>query len=241
MPAARSHEEDRVFGRRPRTATSCYLPPVMTGPLFEASAPLAAVLAWPGLPAALRRALTRAVPRETLMALTFGESVRAWRDPALREWIVALLALDVGVGFGGSDGYNDSMIGLLAHDELDETAVSRFFIGGVEAGQGLGASFRAETPEAPASVCAAAFVYREAKGALEADFVFVAGATSEPVVQVELDWVEGRPFDEPHIELALGAIKGQVDSAHEAAARAVVREALLECLAMLQAPTSAAR
>ncbi len=137
------------------------------GPLFEASAPLSTVLAWPALPAVLRRALTRAVPTGSLSTLTFGESVRAWRDPALREWIVALLALDVGVGFGASGGYNDSMIGLLAHDELDETAVSRFFIGGVEAGQGLGASFRAETPEAPASVCAAAFVYREAKGTLD--------------------------------------------------------------------------
>ncbi|TAK25869.1 MAG: hypothetical protein EPO40_21615 [Myxococcaceae bacterium] len=211
------------------------------GPLFEASAPLSTVLAWPALPAVLRRALTRAVPTGSLSTLRFGESVRAWRDPALREWIVALLALDVGVGFGPSGGYQDSMIGLLAHDELDETAVSRFFIGGIEAGQGLGASFRAEAPGAPASVCAAAFVYRDAKGALEADFVFLAGATSEPVVQVELAWVEGRPFDAPHIELALGAIEGQVDAAHEAAARAVVREALLECLAMLDAPTAAAR
>ena len=203
------------------------------GPLFEASAPLSTVLAWPALPAVLRRALTRAVPTGSLSTLTFGESVRAWRDPALREWIVALLALDVGVGFGASGGYNDSMIGLLAHDELDETAVSRFFIGGVEAGQGLGASFRAETPEAPASVCAAAFVYREAKGCIEADFVFLAGATREPVVQVELAWVDGRGFDEQHIEHALGAIAAQVEPAHEAAARTVVRGALLECLAAL--------
>lgn len=225
--------------RSPRT--SCYCRPTMTGPLFDASAPLTAVLSWPALPAVLRRALTRAVPRETLAALTFGESVRAWRDPALREWIVALLALDVGVGIGGTDGYNDSMIGLLAHDELDEVEVSRFFVGAIEAGQGFGASYRAETPEAPASVCAAAFVYREAKGSLEADFIFLAGATSEPVVQVELAWVEGRPFDEKHIEHALGALGAQVEPAQEAAARSVVREALLECLAMLEAPTTAAR
>lgn len=211
------------------------------GPLFEATAPLSTVLAWPALPAVLRRALTRAVPTGSLSTLSFGDSVRAWRDPALREWIVGLLALDVGVGFGPSGGYHDSMIGLLAHDELDEAEVSRFFIGGVEAGQGLGASFRSEAPGAPASVCAAAFVYRDAKGALEADFVFLAGATSEPVVQLELAWVEGRPFDAPHIELALGAIEGQVDPAHAAAARAVVREALLECLAMLDAPRTAAR
>lgn len=211
------------------------------GPLFDASAPLSTVLAWPALPPVLRRALTRAVPPETLSTLSFGESVRRWRDPVLREWLVALLALDVGVGFGPSGGYNDSMIGLLAHDELDEAEVSRFFIGGVEAGQGLGASFRAGAPGATASVCAAAFVYRDAKGALDADFVFVAGATSEPVVQVELAWVEGRPFDEKHIELALGAIGGQVDREHEEAVKAVVREALLECLSMLRAPAPAAR
>lgn len=213
----------------------------MTGPLFDASAPLAAVLSWPELPPVLRRALSRAVPRETLAALTFGESVRSWRDPALREWIVALLALDVGVGIGGTDGYNDSMIGLFAHDELDEATVSRFFIGAIEAGQGFGASYRAETPEAPASVCAAAFVYRDAKGTLEADFIFLAGATSEPVVQVELAWVEGRPFDEKHIEHALGALGAQVDPAKEADARSVVREALLECLVGLEAATSAPR
>lgn len=213
----------------------------MNGPLFEASTPLAAVLSWPELPAVLRRALSRAVPREALTSLSFGESVRAWRDPAMREWIVALLALDVGVGFGGSDGYSDSMIGLFAHDELDEAEVSRYFVGGIEAGQGFGASYRAETPGAPASVCAAAFVYREAKGSLEADFIFLAGATSEPVVQVDLDWVEGRPFDEKHIEHALGALGAQVDPAREADARSVVREALIECLAMLEAPATPKR
>ena len=205
------------------------------GPLFEASAPLTAVLAWPALPAVLRRALTRAVPPEALASLTFGESVRAWRDPALREWIVALLALDVGVGFAGKGGYHDSMIGLLAHDELD-AAVARFFVGGVEAGQALGASFSAETPGAPASVCAAAFVYREPKGCLEADFVFLASATHEPVVQVELAWVDGRTFDEAHIEHVLGAIGSQVDPAHAAAARSVVGGALRECLAALAGP-----
>ena len=51
----------------------------------EAAAPLTAVLAWPALPAVLRRALSRAVPPETLASLSFGESVQAWRDPALPE------------------------------------------------------------------------------------------------------------------------------------------------------------
>ena len=211
--------------------------PPTPGPLFEASAPLTAVLAWPALPAVLRRALSRAVPPEMLASLSFGESVQAWRDPTMREWIVALLALDVGVGFGGSGGYNDSMIGLFAHDELD-AEVSRFFIGGVHAAQGLGASFSADAPGAPASVCASAFVYREPKGSLEADFVFLAGATREPVVQVELAWVDGRAFDEQHIEHALGAIAAQVEPAHEAAARTVVRGALLECLAALGEPAA---
>ncbi len=59
--------------------------PPTAGPLFEAAAPLTAVLAWPALPAVLRRALSRAVPPETLASLSFGESVQAWRDPALPE------------------------------------------------------------------------------------------------------------------------------------------------------------
>ncbi|MDO9021590.1 MAG: hypothetical protein Q8S73_23765 [Deltaproteobacteria bacterium] len=215
-----------------RTKSAAGGAPPSPGPLFEASSPLATVLAWPALPAVLRRALSRALPREAVASLTLGESVQAWRDPALREWIVALLALDVGVGFGGSDGYNDSMIGLFAHDELD-AEVSRFFFGGVHAGQGLGAASSADAPGAPPAVCAAAFVYRDAKGELEADFVFLAGATREPVVQVELAWVDGRPFDEQHIEHALAAIAAQVEPAHEAAARTAVRGALLECLAAL--------
>jgi hypothetical protein len=209
------------------------------GPLFEASAPLTAVLGWAALPAVLRRALSRAVPRASIESLTLGESVRAWRDPAMREWIVALLALDVGVGFAGSDGYNDSMIGLYAHDELD-AEVTRFFFGGVDAGQALGASFSADAPGAPASVCAAAFVYRDPKGSLEADFVFLAGATTEPVAQVELAWVEGRSFDEAHIAHALRSLPAQVDPAHEAAARAAVRGALMECLAALDGRTPGA-
>jgi hypothetical protein len=208
------------------TKTAVDQTPSPPGPVFEASAPLTAVLAWPALPPVLRRALSRAVAPETLASLRFDESVKGWRDPALREWIVALLALDVGVGFG-----------LFAHDQLD-AEVSRFCIGGVYAGQALGASYAAEAPGAPASVCAAAFVYRDAKGCLESDFVFLAGATRKPVVQVELAWVDGRPFDAQHIAHALGAIAAQVEPAHEAAARAVVRGALLECLAALGEPVA---
>lgn len=219
------------------TKTAVDQTPSPPGHVFEASAPLTAVLAWPALPPVLRRALSRAVAPEMLASLSFGESVKGWRDPALRAWIVALLALDVGVGFGRGEGDNDSMIGLFAHDQLD-AEVSRFCIGGVYAGQALGASYAAEAPGAPASVCAAAFVYRDAKGCLESDFVFLAGATRKPVVQVELAWVDGRPFDAQHIAHALGAIAAQVEPAHEAAARAVVRDALLECLAALGEPVA---
>lgn len=202
------------------------------GVAFEARSPLRSVLAWEGLPAPLRRALTRAVPPETLDGVTFGESVRARRDPVFREWVTALLAYDAGVTLGGGSEATDSMIGLLSAGTLETAPVSQFTLPAVRGGEGFGASFRASSPIEPASVCCAAFVYRDSKGALEADFVFLATPNGE-IVQLELWWVEGRVFDERHVEHALGAVAGQVDAAHEGAARDVVREALRECIATL--------
>ena len=207
----------------------------MVGPVFSASATLEEVLAWPDLPDVLRRALSRAVPREIRVRLSLGESVRAWKDAALRAWIVALLAHDVGVGLVDERGSSasDSMIGLLAHEQLGTHALAQFFVPYLEGGQGFGAAFRAPSLEAPATVCAAAFVYRDAKCRLESDFVFLAGATGEPVVQLELGWLEEVAFDEKHIERALRPIAEQVEEEHAEVAQAVVREALLECLSVL--------
>ena len=201
----------------------------MLPPTFDTSTPLATVLLWPALPDVLRRALTRAVPRETREHVSVGESVRRWREPMFREWIVGLLALDVGVGFSDTPT-NDNLIGLFADDRLGAPTIAHFFVGPIGAGQGFGAAYRAVSADAPASVCAAAFVYVDA-GRVESAFVFLAGATNEPVVQLALR-LDDKPFDAAHIERAARAIAAEITPERLDAARDVVREALEECRAV---------
>jgi hypothetical protein len=102
--------------------------------VFDASASLASLLAWPALPTVLQRSLTRALPPEKLEKLSLFESVRAWRQPPLREWIVALLALDVGFSFAKGDGMHASMIGLLSENNLDTVVFAQCFVPAVRAG-----------------------------------------------------------------------------------------------------------
>jgi hypothetical protein len=201
----------------------------MRPPAFDTTTPLATLLLWPALPAVLRRALTRAVPRETLEQVSLGESVSRWREPMFREWIVGLLALDVGVGFSDTPT-TDDLIGLFANDRLGAATIAHFFVGPIDAGQGFGAAYRAGSADAPASVCAAAFVYVDA-GHVESAFVFLAGATKKPVVQLALR-LDDKPFDAVHIERAARAIAAGIMPAHRTAAREVVREALEECRAV---------
>ena len=105
-----------------------------------------------------------------------------------------------------------------------------FFVGPIDAGQGFGAAYRAGSVDQPASVCAAAFVYVEA-GRVESAFVFLAGATKKPVVQLALP-LGDKPFDAVHIERAALTIAARITPAHRDAAQDVVREALEECRAV---------
>jgi hypothetical protein len=84
--------------------------------------------------------------------------------------------------------------------------------------------------DAPEVVSAAALVYRDEQRRLEADSVFLAGATMAPVIQVKLAWVEGRPLDKRHIEDALTLVARQVAPGFEDVSREVVRKAFVEAL-----------
>lgn len=195
-------------------------------PLFDATASLTTVLAWPGLPKVLRRALTRSVSSETLTRVSFLESLRS-SDLRFREWMVGLLALDIGVDL---EDRRDSLIGVFSSATL-RSDMTRFCIHGVGPRQGYGASFRSPSPTAPATVCAAAYVYVGDSGLLESVFVFVAGASREQVKQLRLTELEGVPvlFDEAHIERALGSVVEQLVLDDIGSATAVVQESLLEC------------
>lgn len=194
-------------------------------PLFDATASLATVLAWPAFPKVLRRALTRSVSAETLARVSFLESLRS-SDLCFREWMVGLLALDIGVDL---EDRRDSLIGVFSNGTLRTAEMTGFCIHGVGPRQGYGASFRAPSPAAPATVCAAAYVYFGDDGLLESAFVFVAGASDEPVKQLRLPQLEEAPLDEAHLERALGSVVEQLVLDDFGPAAAVVREALREC------------
>jgi hypothetical protein len=195
-------------------------------PLFDAHAPLATVLTWEGLPNVLRRALTRSISRDTLERVIFIDSLGSM-DPRFREWLVGLLALDIGVDLEGEQ--RDNLIGVFSRAALGTAAMTRFCVHGVGPQQGYGASFRSPRPSAPATVCVAAYVYFTNTGLVDSEFVFIAGATA-PVDRLDLPLLRNEQLDEPHIERALASISarlggfGDIDET-----TAVVRDALLEC------------
>lgn len=197
-------------------------------PLFDASAPLAAVLDWDGLPGALRPALTRAFAREELEQLTFIDSLRS-EDPRLREWQVGLLALDVGVDLQAG---RDNLIGLFSQDTLGTALITRVCLHGVGPRQGFGAAFRAPTPTAPPFVCAAAYVYFGETGLVDLEFVFIGGSAPKSIAQLPLETIRGQPLDADHLKRTRSAVSGQLAALGLEPDRSTtaLKEALLQCM-----------
>lgn len=195
-------------------------------PLFDAGARLATVLVWEGLPFVLRRALTRAVPRDLLEHVTFIDSLRS-EDPRLREWQVGLLALDIGVDLRDA---RDNLIGLFSQSALRTAAITRLCVHGVGPRQGLGAAFRAPTPTAPPIVCAAAYVYFTEAGLIDSEFVFIAGPSEVPIAQLPLAILRGTPLDNEHVERAIESSSAQLAALGHQLSTVVLKEALAECL-----------
>lgn len=201
--------------------------PALQPPLFDAHTSLATVLTWEGLPSVLRRALTRAIAQDLLERVTFIESLRS-PDPRLREWQVGLLTLDIGVDL--HDERRDNLVGLFSHAKFDTAPMTRFCVHGVGPQQGFGASFRAPTPTAPPTVCAAAYVYFTDTGLVDSEFVFMAGPPEVPITQVPVAMLSEEHLDDAHIERVLGSVAAQLTAfAHLAEATAVFKEALMEC------------
>lgn len=202
--------------------------PALEPPLFDANASLATVLTWNGLPNVLRRALTRAIPEDLLERVPFIDSLRS-PDPRFREWQVGLLALDIGVDL--DDARRDNLIGLFSQAELGSAPMTRFCVHGVGPRQGFGASFRAPMPTAPATVCAAAYVYFTDTGLTDSEFVFIGGPPQEPITQVPVAMLRDGRLDEARVERALASVCEQRSAfGHLAEATAVLKEALMECL-----------
>ena len=153
------------------------------GATFGAAISLQTVLDWPALPDALRRALTRTIPLNLRAGISIGESLCFWREPILREWITVLMAHDIGIEYVNADTERswDNIVGLMSNGQLDQDFITAINIPALSEGETLGSAYIASTPDAVATVNAAAFVYIDPYGRVESEFIFVSGASAEPI------------------------------------------------------------
>jgi CO/xanthine dehydrogenase FAD-binding subunit len=214
-----------------------------SGATFGAAVPLQALLDWPALPDALRRALTRAVPLNLRDNISVGESLHQWKTPLLSEWIAALLAHDAGVELVNDDAERtwDNIIGLMAAGRLDTEFITALNIPALREDEALGASFVARSPADVPIVCASAYLTVDATNRVRSAFVFVGGASAQPFTQVRLPLIE-RPLDEANIASAAKAVAPQVDPPDDylgsaeyrrEMARVTVQRALMDCMERL--------
>ena len=213
------------------------------GASFGAAISLQTVLDWPDLPDALRRALTRTIPPNLRARISLGESLRFWREPILREWITVLMAHDIGIEYVKDDSERtwDNIVGLSASGALDQRFITSIHIPTLSEGETLGAAYIASTPDALAIVNAAAFIYIDPYGRVESEFIYVSGASVEPIIQIRLSDLIPNPFDEANIASVVQAVMPQInppgtENADERReqVREVVQRALMECLEQLQ-------
>ncbi len=186
--------------------------PDAEGISFGAALPLQSLLEWEGLSDVLRRALTRAIPLNLRDGISIGESLRFWQTPILREWITALLAHDAGVEYVTSDASLawDNMIGLIEQTQLDQLFITALSLTPLRDGQVVGAASIARTPADAPIVNAAALLYVDADQRVGSEFVFVGGASAQPIQQVRLP-LNDNPLDEANIASAVKAVAPQVD------------------------------
>lgn len=214
------------------------------GATFGAAVSLETVLEWTGLPGVFQRALTRAIPLNLRDNISIGESLLLWQTPILREWITGLLAHDAGIESVDADGESvwGNMIELLRDGQLEQTFITALNLPALLTGHALGAAYVARTPADAPIVNAAAFIYVDERKYVESEFVFVSGATPEPILQVSLETLVGSPLNEANIASAVKAVAPQVEPVGDylggeeyrrEMARVVVQRALLECLDQL--------
>jgi CO/xanthine dehydrogenase FAD-binding subunit len=211
-----------------------------SGATFGAAVSLQTVLEWSSLPQAFRHALTRAIPLNLRSGMSIAESLHAGRMPMLHEWITTLLAHDVGIEYANTEGECswNNMISLFDRDRLTQDFITAINIPALQKSEALGAASVARTPADAPIVNASAFVTVDADRHVEASFVFVSGASAQPVMQISLPTLKGSPLDEANIASAVKAVAPQVNPVGDylgsadyrrEMARVVVQRALMEC------------
>ncbi|HVU10497.1 MAG TPA: FAD binding domain-containing protein [Phototrophicaceae bacterium] len=214
------------------------------GATFGAAIPLQTVLDWPSLPHALRRALTRTIPSDLRTRLSLGECLRFWQTPLLREWITVLMAHDIGIEVVNADYVRvwDNIVDLIDNGRLDQQFVTAINIAALSEGEAVGAAYAASTPDTLPLVNAAAFIYLDPYGRVESEYIYVSGASAQPITRIRLDTLTTYPLDSAHIDAAVQAVPAQVDPVDDERASAedrrklaleVVQRALTDCMEQL--------
>lgn len=183
------------------------------GIIAGAALPLAALADHPAAPAAVRRALTRAIPPHIRAGTSIGESLLQRNHPLLREWITVAAAHDIGVELitlatGETRWMN--LTRLLDDGWPTATLISALHLPVLRAGEALGLAHVARTPSDVPIVCAAAFMRLSETGTVETAFGAVCGASRRLVVVLPLDALRGQPLHEGSINAALMSIPREV-------------------------------
>ena len=98
-------------------------------------------------------------------------------------------------------------------------------------------------PSAPTVVSAAAFIYLDPYGRVGSEFIYVSGASVQPIIQVRLETLMPNPLDEANIGSAVKSVAPQVNPVADdlgsaeyrrEMAQVVVQQALLECMELLK-------
>jgi aerobic carbon-monoxide dehydrogenase medium subunit len=195
-------------------------------------------------PRILRQSITRTLPPNIRNGASVGESLVTTLTP-LPEWLAALSALGTTVNHI-SDGQAQTMPIMqfieAVHNGDYDGFVTQIEVNLPAANSALGASFVSRTPADRSIINAAAFVTVDDQNTVTTATVVIGGASTAPLIEIELSNLVGNPLDEQNIQHAttpLAALvnpvadyKGSIEYRREMAS-VCGKRALLDCMEQL--------
>jgi CO/xanthine dehydrogenase FAD-binding subunit len=163
---------------------------------------------------AMRDALTRAVPRHLWGYLTLRETLNARHHPMLREWLAALMALNICVERLEFDAYEprwDEVERLIYTGLLDDGLITALLFPTPNPDQRLAIGYVAASSLDPACISAAVLVnWHEDHTVIESARIVVCGASAEPVI-LSPEWLIDQPFCVEMVNRVIDAINHQLE------------------------------
>jgi aerobic carbon-monoxide dehydrogenase medium subunit len=194
-------------------------------------------------PQVLRQSITRTLPPNIRNGASVGESLVT--STPLPEWLAALSALGTTVNHI-SDGQAQTLpimqfIEAVHHGDY-HGFVTQIEVNLPSAKSALGASFVSRTPADRSIINAAAFVTVDDQNTVKTATVVIGGASTAPLIEIELSNLIGNPLDEQNIQhttTPLSALvspvadyKGSIEYRREMAS-VCGKRALLDCMEQL--------